>query len=761
MGRFFPNLVGFFSASAAASFFQALWAFLKEQMARQQGHLILWAPVFFSGGIGVYFSLSHEPPAESLWFTAALAMVCGGMAAGLWRRNSGILHALVLLLAFAALGMAGFAASQIRVRTLDTVMLEHKGRPAQVTGIVRSVERLAPGQGARIVLEAVQVEGLAPQDTPGRIRLRLRQENPPQPGERISALAALSVPAPPVMPGAYDFARDAYFKGLGASGFVYGKVKAIPPGDQESSISLMWEDSLFQFLEKLRQTMVERTERHLDSPVGGMVATYLTGEGSTISEQDWTAMRVAGLAHLLAISGMNVGIVAGIAFFFIRLFMAAIPPLALRFPIKKIAAVFAFFAALFYTLLVGAQIPALRSLLMTALALLAVVFDRSPFSMRLLSVSALAVLALYPESLLGASFQMSYAAVAALIFAWDRGRGFFTGLYRDVGWLWRAGLYFVGVCMTTVVATLATAPFAAFHFQQIAVYGLLANLIGVPAMSFIIMPGAILTYLLMPFGLEKIPLEIVAFGVDLTLRVAHGVAALPGASPPLAAWPMAALVLVVCGGVWAMLWEGWGRVLGLAPVMAALVLIAQLQAPDLLVSTSGKLIGVRAGQALYVSTNRSDRFDRDLWLKRLGFGAGALRNFPHEGGEALSDGAEGNIACDSAACRIVLKNRPVALVRTPEVLAQECDWAGAHGIVLADFLRRRWRCQSGAQTIWLWEVRRTSGALAFVFPADPAQPARIDSASQERGKRPWTGVQERHSFDKNRESSGGDKERKK
>lgn len=712
-------------------------AFCAGQVALQYGHLVLWSPVFFSFGIGTYFALPVEPPGWGLWVALALAVLSGALAARLWRKGA-MVHGMALICAFAALGLSGFAAAQFRVRSLDTVMLTHKIGPARIVGTVRSVERLAPGQGARIVLENVGIEKLAPQETPGRVRLRLRQEDPPEAGMQISALVSLSPPAPPVMPGAYDFARDAYFKGIGASGFAFGRVKSVEEGAGENSLPAIQEDRLFRFLETLRQTIVARTEKNLEPSVAGMVATYLTGEGSTISAADWTAMRIAGLAHLLAISGMNVGIVAAIAFFLSRLAMAAVPPFALRFPIKKIAAVFAFFAALFYTLLVGAQIPALRSLLMTSIALLAVMLDRSPLSMRLLCVSALAVLALYPESLFGASFQMSYAAVAALIFVWDHSRRIFSDLYTHSGWLRRAGLYFAGVCATTIVATVATAPFAAFHFQQIAVYGLLANLIGVPAMSFIIMPGAILAYLLMPFGFEKIPLEIVAFGVDLTLRVAHGVAALPGASPPLAAWPMAGLVAIVCGGVWAMLWQGWGRALGLIPVLAAAFLIAQDCPPDLLISNSGKLIGVRAGQALYVSTNRNDRFDRGTWLKRLGLGEGDLRDFPREGAEILPSGA-GSLACDSAACRIVLKGRPVALVRTPEVLAQECDWAGAQGIVLANFPKRRWCCESGAQTVWLWAVRRRSGALAFYFPEDPAQSIRIDSASRERGKRPWTG----------------------
>lgn len=727
--------------SASATFYgdvemvPQLWrraaAFLADQIAFQHGLVILWSPVFFACGVGAYFALPVEPAAGILWAVAALAALSCILAARLWRRGA-VFHAFALLCAFAALGFSGFAAAQLRVRVLDTVMLDHKIGPVHITGTVRSVERLAPGQGARIVLEGVLVEDLLPQDTPGRVRLRLRQEDPPEAGTRISALVSLSPPAPPVMPGAYDFARDAYFKGIGASGFVFGRVK--PEGEAAQA---QGGRGLGYFLETLRQTIVARTESHLDPPVAGMVATYLTGEGSTISARDWTAMRIAGLAHLLAISGMNVGIVAGIAFFLSRLAMAAVPPFALRFPIKKIAAVFAFFAALFYTLLVGAQIPALRSLLMTAIALLAVMLDRSPLSMRLLCVSALIVLALYPESLFGASFQMSYAAVAALIFAWDRSRRYFSDLHTHSGWLRRAGLYFAGVCATTIVATLATAPFAAFHFQQIAVYGLFANLIGVPAMSFIIMPGAILAYLLMPFGLEKIPLEIVAFGVDLTLRVAHGVAALPGASPALAVWPMAAFILIVCGGIWVMLWQGWGRALGLVPALVAAFVVFQSRPPDLLISNSGKLIGFRSGQSLYVSTNRNDRFDRGIWLRQLGLDETALRDFPREGVEALPDGA-GRIACDSAACRIVLKSRRIALVRKPEVLAQECHWAGAQGIALIDFPKRNWRCETG-KTLWLWAVRRRSGALALDFPEGPAQPVRTHSTASERGRRPWTG----------------------
>lgn len=695
------------------------------QISLQHGQLILWSSVIFAFGTGAYFALPVEPPQGSVWAVFGLAAGACALSARLWRKGT-LAHAFALTCLFAALLGFGFGAGQARTASLGTVMLSEKVRAVRVEGAVRSVERLAPGEGARIVLEEVSVEDLAPEDTLQRIRLRLRQSAvPPEPGDRIAALAGLSPPAPPAMPGGYDFARDAYFKGIGAAGFVYGKIETLPQGAAGGGLAT--------FFETLRQRIVAQTERHLEPETAGMVATYLTGEGSTISGEDWEAMRIAGLAHLLAISGMNVGIVAGIAFFISRLLMAAVPPLALRFPAKKFAAVFAFLAALGYTFLVGAQVPAQRAMLMTGIALFAVLIDRSPFSMRLLCVSALVVLALHPESLFGASFQMSYAAVAALIFAYESGRKFLSDLYTRSGWLRRAGLYFAGVCATTVIATLATAPFSAFHFQQVSTYGLLANLIGVPIMSFIIMPGAILAYLFMPLGLGGFALEIVAFGVAVTLKVAHAVADLPGSALDLPAWPMEALVLIVAAAVWAMLWRGWGKGLALVPLCVAAALIAFAPMPDILVSDSGKLVAVRSESVLYVSTNRTDRFDRDIWLRRLGLKEEALRDWPKEGEEMFANG-EDSIVCDPFACRILLRGRRISHIRKPEALAQECGWAD---VALASFPRRDQECRAPG-VFWLRETRRTSGAFTLAFPEGVKLPPTLATVARQRGQRPWT-----------------------
>lgn len=699
------------------------------ELALQQGRLILWAPVWFAVGIGLYFSLPVEPPQGFVYICAILAAGWGMLAVHFWRRSP-LGHALGLVLSWSALLLSGFGAAQWRTVSIGTVFVDSQVKAQPLKGTIRSLERLAPGQGARVLLEDVRMEGFAPDRTPGLVRLRVRKE--PEilmPGMRVAARAGLSAPAAPAMPGAYDFARDAYFKGIGASGFVYGGMEVLEEGRASGK-------SLSVLLEAARQKIVLQTQKHLDPPVAGMVATYLTGEGSTIAPEDWQAMRTAGLAHLLAISGMNVGIVAGLVFFVVRLAMAAVPPLALRWPIKKIAAGIAFVAALAYVLLVGAQIPAQRALLMTGIALLAVMLDRSPLSMRLLCVSALAVLALRPESLLGASFQMSFAAVAALIFAYEQNRKRLSDLYSRSGWLRRSLLYLAGVCATTLVASAATAPFSAFHFQQFSVYGIAANLIGVPVMSFIIMPGAILSYLLMPLGLERIALELVACGVWLTLRTAHAVSALPGAFAELAAWPLGALVLVVLGAVWAMLWQGWGRVLAIMPVAGALLwVVVGSPRPDLMISDSGKLIAVRDRDTLAISTRRSDRFERDIWQRRMGGSAITLSDWPREGvtGSAGQEGGA-SIGCDAAACRIVLRHRKISYIRRPEALETECRWAS---IALIDFPRRHWRCPVDT-VVWLWEDSRTLGAQTFYFPDDPDQALIRETVQSYRGARPWS-----------------------
>jgi len=341
--------------------------------------------------------------------------------------------------------------------------------------------------------------------------------------------AVLQPPAEPAAPGALDFARQAYFQRLGAVGYVFGRAEVLAPADHQLPFGL--------WLHRLREAMAARILEALPGESGAVAAALMTGVRGAIPEEVMATMHDSGLAHLLAISGLHMGLVVGLLFFALRAGMALVPGLALRRPIKKWVAVGAILGALGYLLLTGATVPTQPAFVMVSLVLVAVMLDRRGLSLRLVAWAAVFVLAAAPESLLSASFQMSFAAVIALITGYEvtAERGLAALGERRLAV--RVVAYLAGVAVTSLIAGLATAPFALYHFNRIAWYGLLANLVAVPLTAFWIMPWALVAFALMPFGAEALALAPMGWGIDLLLAVARDVAALPSAVSLVPATP--------------------------------------------------------------------------------------------------------------------------------------------------------------------------------------------------------------------------------
>ncbi|HYE50697.1 MAG TPA: ComEC/Rec2 family competence protein, partial [Azospirillaceae bacterium] len=608
----------------------------------------LWLPVALGAGISLYFALPEEPPAA---LGAVLALSALALLAGLRGRAPAPLLAGLLALAL------GFAAAQARTALVAAPVLTREMGPVGVEGTVAAVERLE--EGLRVVLSDVRIERLSRGRTPERVRIRLRDDDrAPRPGDRLRVLAVVDGPAEAVEPGAYDFRRHAYFLRLGGVGF------ALKPAELIESAR---PGGLSGRLESLREAIAARVDRHLEGAEGAVATALLNGEQTAIPEADLEAMRQSGLQHLLSISGLHVGLVAGLVFFAVRAALALVEGWALRFPIKKWAAVAALAATVAYTLLVGAPVPTQRAALMTGVMLLAVLVDRSPLNMRVIAVAAALVMLVQPESLAGPSFQMSFSAVLCLIAAYEALAGRLRALNAGAGPALRAGLYVGGLCLTSVVASLATLPFSLYHFQQVANYGLLANLIAVPVTSFWIMPCGLLAYLLMPFGLEGWAVEGMGLGAGAILWTAHFVAGLPGAALTVPAMDVLSLAAVVLGGLWLALWRRRWRYWGLALVAAGFAWAPLQPRPDVLVAASGAVIGVRdAAGGLVVSTARAGRFEAEAWNRRDGE-PGRPAAWPRMAG--------GAIACDAGGCVHRPPVRPgllVAYVLDRDALAEEC-----------------------------------------------------------------------------------------
>ncbi|HEX9648865.1 MAG TPA: ComEC/Rec2 family competence protein, partial [Alphaproteobacteria bacterium] len=479
----------------------------------------LWAPVGIGTGIGIYFVLPEEPHLALLAVLLVLALA--GLLAV---RRAG--RAAVMALLAPVLVVAGLALAVIRADLVAAPIIESRHGPAGVTGRVASVEPLE--SGVRAVIVPSDIERIEAAAMPRRVRLTARGDTAALvPGARVRVPAVLMPPPRPAAPGAYDYARSLYFQRIGAVGYAVGTAVAVAPAgggggaDVEARLSA------------LRLAVADRIE----AAAGGgpnraraeVAKALLTGIRTGIPDEVVSAWRDSGLAHLLAISGLHLGLVGGFLFFAVRLALASVEAVALRYPIKKWAAAFALVGAFAYLLLTGATVPTQRAFVMAALVLLAVILDREAVSMRPVALAALVVLALHPESMVGASFQMSFAAVIALVATFEAVRGRWTDhRNRRPGVLRRAALYVGFVAMTSVVAGAATAPFAAYHFGRLTTVGLVANLVAVPTTALWIMPWGLAGLLLMPVGLEQLALVPMAWGIELVNATARWCAGLPG-----------------------------------------------------------------------------------------------------------------------------------------------------------------------------------------------------------------------------------------
>ncbi|MGE4219186.1 MAG: ComEC/Rec2 family competence protein [Alphaproteobacteria bacterium] len=624
-------------------------------LAAERDRWPLWSPVLFGAGIAVYFGLPAQPPHWA-------APLCFGIALAAFLLLARRRHAALSAILAAVLLAGGFLAADIRTAVVTAPILARAVGPATVTGRIVAIEDLTTGP--RILLDRVEISGLPAEGTPERVRLRLHRGSEAEIGMRIAVLARLDPPPEPSAPGAYDFRMQAWFAGIGGVGFALGKPRALAADPSGG-----FRDEAATGLAALRRAIGARIRAVLPGDVGAVAVALIVGERSAIAPATMDAIRISGLAHLLSISGLHMGLVAGTIFFTVRAFLALFEGLALRRPIKKYAAAAAMLGAALYLALSGATVPTQRSFMMTMLVLTAVLLDREAISMRLVAWAAMIVLCLSPESLLGPSFQMSFAAVVALVALYEgvRLRHLF-GVGAGLSWWRRGALYLAGVGLTTLVAGAATSLYGLHHFGELAHYSVVANLIAVPLCAVWIMPWAVLGSLLMPLGLEAVGLVPMGWGVDAVLWAARTVAGWPGASTQLPLIPGWGIVAATLGGLWLCLWRRRWRYWGIGGLALGILSLAAVPRPDILIAGSGKLIGLRLDErTLAVSTLRAERYAAEIWMRELG-----LTDI-----RAWSSLDPTVAACDSLGCVLQHKGRRIAVAFTPDALADDCSAADA------------------------------------------------------------------------------------
>lgn len=706
-----PDWIGVFptarsGSDAAASLLRAM----EERLLAERGRWPLWLPVFLSVGIGLYFALPVEP--NPLWGWIGLAACCGGLLL-VRRRSLPLLLAASCLLAVAL----GYVVVQARSLRLAAPVVERPTGALMLEGVVVEVEALPDG-GSRLTLDRVSHDR---DDVLVPVKARIKAKPglaPVNVGDRVRVRAMLMPPAQPAMPGAFDFARFAWFRQLGAIGSALGPVTVIEPGAAGG-----WKGEAAIAINDIRHAMTARILAVLPGDRGAVTAALTTGDQMPISAPMMQAYRDSGLAHILSISGLHITMAAGLVFVGLRGLLALIPPLALRYPIKKWAAALAIAFAGFYTLLAGSPVPAQRSFFMTGLVLLAVLLDRMALSMRLVAWAAVVILLWAPEELIGPSFQMSFAAVVAMIAAYES----LTprqGAWRAAhpGWAPAIGLYVLGVVLSTLIAGFATAVYGIFHFNRFAVWSVAANMIAVPLTGFWVMPWALVMFLLMPLGLESLALVPMGWGVEGVNRVALWVASWPSSAVTLPILPLWAMVTFTLGGSWLCLWRGRWRWWGVLPMAAALASMAFARPPDLLVDGRGDGMAVRSGDGTLLLNGKGGRILKETWSRRAG--PSASERWPKK-----SSSRDGRLRCDESGCLWRVDGRVVALVKDEDNPEKAC--AGADIVVSSVPLRGT--CRGARVLIDRFDLWRRGPHALWLEPGG----VRVETVAGWQGDRPW------------------------
>lgn len=618
-------------AAGAASLLGVLtWPL--RRLAEARGSLFPWVPVLMGCGIGWWFALPWEPGA--LHYAGALAVMAG--AGLMWRFGPELLHPVLAVLICLSLG---WLAAGVRVWGVSAPMLEFRYY-GPVTGRVVEIDR-SQTDALRLTLDRVWLERVARNRTPERVRVSLRGKtagHTARPGEVVMLTAHLAAPEGPAEPGAFDFRRMAFFDGLGAVGYTTAPV-------------MLWEqaEAGARPVDRLRSHLSAAMMAAMPSQAGAFAAGAMTGDRSGITQDTVAALRDSSLAHLLAISGMNLAFLIGFVFALIRYGLALVPFVALRISTKKVAAVVSLGVAAFYLALSGANVATERAFIMVCVVLGAVLLDRKALTLRSAALAGIILLLWKPESLLEPGFQMSFAATVALIAG-------FREVDRRVaaGRMPRLMMPVFTLFLSSVIGGFATAPYAAAHFNRFTDYGLIANLLTVPVMGAVVMPAGAVATLLAPFGLAALPLWVMEKGSAWILMIAHWVAGWEGSVTAIPAPAAGSLGVITLGAVWLILWRGWGRALGFLPIAVALVLWVHASRPAVLISGDAALVGIIGPEGRALSARRGAGFAARNWLENDGDLAAQDAAAARPG----MTGAEGRRVFDLAGVRgIALKGR--------------------------------------------------------------------------------------------------------
>jgi len=619
----------FLSKKMLKRFLYKITNFIIKSFVKELEDPFIYIPIFIAIGIGAFFKTDISLGEFSYVMFIATSVVFSSI--GVLRYFFEAFSTRTCIILFASILCSiycGYVASLVRTKLLDTKLLrENFGHPVKLDGIIEQIE--VQEKSTRVYLADVKIvdnwwgEGETLPIFP-KIRINLRQKLDILPiiGSKAYVRAVLMPPPNPILPNGFDFPRFAYFKGLSAIGYAVSKIHT---KGEDVGVHL--------FIDSVRQKIGSRIKDSIPKPASVIANGILIGDAAGIGEKDFAALRVAGTAHLIAISGMHIAVVAGLIFFVTRFLLSRLPSISLKWNIKKIAAIVAICFSFAYLLISGSPVSALRAFFMSGLVLLAILIDRHPQALRGLTITTIIILIFTPEMLFSPSLQMSLAACLALI------TGFNTS-YKKLNLRFANRLlkkskilhiianalkYIGSITYASIVAGLATAPFIIYHFNQFSIYSVLANLISVPLSDFIIMPIGMISILLMPLHMEYPLLVVMRYGIDCMLWISRFISELPNAALYIPSFSDSGIVAIALAQIlWCLLRT---RLRYIAAVLSiyGCTTIWRYASPDIIISGNAKLFavstrGLESGsptKSFVLSSIQKERYAQKAWRQTL------------------------------------------------------------------------------------------------------------------------------------------------
>lgn len=670
----------------------------------EAGRFFLWLPVCLGAGMAVYYALGFEP---GPWLHAALPV----LLAMLFTRRFLPRGAGLLLLALALMAL-GASYAKFRADRISLTMLDAPLPIRLVTGTVDALQYV--DKGVRITLEDITIKGLPTEKTPERVRISFRAKQMPELvlGERISLRAALLPPSGPAMPNAFDFSRYFFFRHIGAVGY------AIPPITHEGKTP---RSGVLKWLDEKRDALTASIHRTLPGVNGAVAAGLITGDDAAITEQVNDELRAANLLHIIAISGAHMVVIGGIVFVVLRSLLVLIPGFGLRPAVKTLTAFLTLLAITAYVAITGFELSAVRAYVMLALVLLSILLRRDAQPLRSIALAALIMLAYDPSDVIEPGFQLSFAATLALIAAFDV--WFKEPLLEGASLMQKGFRLFTFLLLSTLIAQAATTPIILFHFNNITLYGVIANIVLTPVVSFILMPMVALYFVFLPLGIESWALYVMDYGIDAMLYVAHVIASWPHSIMYLRAPTEWGIAMSTLGLLWICLWQSRARRYGVVAFVAGVLSLLLVHSPELFLGPRAAQIALKTEKGYVQLRGKSTSLFAELWAN----GVGQASFIEYRLAKPLKE-AE----CTRDGCDVRLRGKRLHISHTIADIKKGCPDADVWISGYRFYPEERERCKPG-----MTFIDRTDFDANGTYWAQ-GEPLRWSNTRAQQGRRPWS-----------------------